>query len=101
MPDLDLAKYIDHTSLKPEATSPAYEKLCAEAMAHRFFSVCIPPAYVSVARRLVQGSSVKVCTVAGFPHGLNLGVTKAFETSAAVREGADEIDMVINVSALK
>src|SRR5262245_35636427 len=101
MTDLDLAKHIDHTLLKPEAASSAYEKLCGEAVANGFFSVCIPPVHVSLAKPHLERSSVKVCTVVGFPHGLNLSSTKAFETRQAVDEGADEIDMVINVSALK
>jgi deoxyribose-phosphate aldolase len=101
MPDLDLAKYIDHTILKPDAAAPAYEQLCREAVAHRFCAVCVPPMYVALARRQLQGSSVKVCTVVGFPHGLNLSSTKAFEAEQAVQQGADEVDMVMNISALK
>jgi deoxyribose-phosphate aldolase len=96
-----LAKYIDHTLLKPEAASAAYKQLFAEALEYQFFSVCIPPSMVSLAKRALAGSSVKICTVVGFPHGLNLVATKVFETKLAIDQGADEIDMVINISALK
>jgi deoxyribose-phosphate aldolase len=96
-----LAKHIDHTLLKPDAATAAYKQLFAEAVEYQFFSVCIPPSIVSAAKRAVAGSSVKICTVVGFPHGLNLTPTKVFETKLAIDQGADEIDMVINISALK
>lgn len=96
-----LAKYIDHTLLKPDAPASAYKQLFAEAMEYQFFSVCVPPTMVSAARRALTGSGVKICTVVGFPHGLNLVATKVFEAKLAIDQGADEIDMVLNISALK
>jgi deoxyribose-phosphate aldolase len=97
----DLAKYIDHTLLKPEAVAAAYDPLCREAAEYGFFAVCVPPSYVALAKSHLAGSEVKICTVVGFPHGLNRPVVKAFEAERAVEDGADEIDMVLNVSALK
>lgn len=97
----ELARMIDHTLLKPDATAAAIERLCAEARRHGFFSVCVNPAHVARCKALLGGSSVKVCTVAGFPLGAQLPETKAFEARQAVLDGADEVDMVINVGALK
>ena len=97
----ELAKKIDHTLLKPEARAKDYERLCNEAMAHGFFSVCVPPTYVPLARKLLRNSEVKVCTVIGFPHGLNDSPTKVFELQRAFDCGADEFDVVMNISALK
>lgn len=94
-------QYIDHTLLKPEATLGQIEKLCAEAREHEFFSVCINSYYVKKAVQFLSGSSVKVCTVVGFPLGASTMETKRFEAMKAIAEGAREIDMVINVSAIK
>lgn len=96
-----LAPFIDHTLLKPEAPASAYKQLMIEALQYQFFSVCIPPTYVSMAKRHLSQSSVKICTVVGFPYGFNTTSSKVFESKQAVDHGADEIDMVINVSALK
>lgn len=96
-----LASMIDHTVLKPEATRGEVEKLCREAVEYGFASVCINPYYVKMAAGLVSGSSVKVCTVIGFPLGANTTEVKTFEAVKAVEEGATEVDMVINVGALK
>lgn len=96
-----LAKFIDHTLLKPDASAAQYKQLFQEAVAHQFYSVCVPPYYVSLAKRSVAGSGVKICTVVGFPHGLSTTSTKVFETRQAIDQGAEEIDMVMNVSALK
>jgi deoxyribose-phosphate aldolase len=97
----DLAKYIDHTLLKPEATQDQIEKLCAEAVQYGFASVCVNPTWVRMCRELTRSSDVLVCTVAGFPLGANTTATKAYETQKAIEEGADEIDMVINIGRLK
>jgi len=94
-------KYIDHTLLKATATKAEIEKICEEAIAHSFKSVCVNPHFVSYAKELLRDSDVLVCTVIGFPLGANTTEAKAFETMDAVRNGADEIDMVINVGALK
>jgi len=96
-----LAKMIDHTLLKPEATPADIEKLCAEAKAHGFFSVCVNPTNVKQARALLRGTAVKVCAVVGFPLGAAAPEIKALEARKAIREGANEIDMVINIGALK
>lgn len=95
------AKLIDHTLLKPVATQTDIERLCNEARQHGFCSVCVNPYWVSFAKKQLQGSDVKVCTVIGFPLGANTTAIKAAETKDAVANGADEIDMVINVGALK
>lgn len=92
---------IDHTLLKPEATTQAVEELCREAAENCFASVCINPTFVLLAARLLTGTPVKVCTVVGFPLGTHLPEVKAFETRRAVQDGAHEIDMVINIGALK
>lgn len=97
----DLSKFIDHTLLKPEATLDQVTQLCAEAAKYRFVSVCINPFWVPVCKRLLTGHPVKVCTVIGFPLGANSSETKASEARRAVMDGADEVDMVINVGALK
>ncbi len=96
-----LARFIDHTLLKPEATAAQIAQLCAEAREHQFASVCINPANVAQAARLLAGSSVAVCTVVGFPLGANLTEVKAYEAQQAMQQGAAEIDLVINVGALK
>jgi deoxyribose-phosphate aldolase len=96
-----LAAVIDHTLLKPEATPVEIEKLCEEAMSFGFFSVCINPCWVRLAHERVSSSSVKVCTVAGFPLGANDTRTKLQEAAAAREQGAAEVDMVINIGALR
>ena len=93
--------YIDQTLLKPEATSEQIETLCVEAKKHGFRAVCIQPYYLNKARELLKDSKVMPITVIGFPLGANNTVTKVFETQNAVKLGAQEIDMVINISALK
>ena len=97
----DIARYIDHTILKPEATIEDIKKLCQEAVEHQFAAVCINPTYVKLAQEITKGSGVKVCTVVGFPLGAHLPEIKAMEARRAIREGAKEIDMVINIGALK
>lgn len=97
----DLAKYIDHTNLRPDATAKDIAKLCREAKKYGFASVCVHPCEVKRAAKLLKGSGVKVCTVVGFPLGKNDISTIVFEATAALREGADELDFVINTGALK
>lgn len=97
----DLAARIDHTLLKAEATSDEIRELCREAREHLFASVCVNPGFVALASDLLRGSPVKVCTVVGFPLGATTTFTKVSETKEAVANGADEIDMVINIGALK
>ncbi|HEU0294004.1 MAG TPA: deoxyribose-phosphate aldolase [Anaerolineales bacterium] len=99
--DLKLAKMIDHTLLKPDATQQEIAQLCFEARKYEFASVCVNPTWVKLCARLLQGSIVKVCTVIGFPLGATSSETKAFETKTAIDQGATEIDMVINIGALK
>ena len=99
--DLNLAKMIDHTLLKPDATQQEIAQLCFEARKYGFASVCVNPTWVSLCAELLKGSPVKVCTVIGFPLGATSSETKAFETETAIRQGATEIDMVINIGALK
>ena len=101
LPPRDIPQLIDHTILRPDATRANIEPLCREALQHKFCSVCVNPTWVSLARQLLDGSSVQVCCVVGFPLGANLPETKALEARAAIRQGAKEIDMVINVGALK
>ncbi len=96
-----LASMIDHTLLKPEATQAQVEQLCDEAKQHGFASVCVNPTHVRLCAQRLKGSSVKVCTVVGFPLGATLPEVKAFETQQALEAGASEIDMVINIGALK
>jgi deoxyribose-phosphate aldolase len=100
-PDQKLAKMIDHTLLKPDATQQEIAQLCFEAKKYGFASVCVNPTWVSLCAQLLQGSPVKVCTVIGFPLGATSSETKAFETETAIKQGATEIDMVINIGALK
>jgi deoxyribose-phosphate aldolase len=101
IPPEKLVKLIDHTVLKPEATEADIEKLCKEAAEYKFYSVCVNPSWVAKARQLLRGTSVKVCAVAGFPLGAQSPQIKAMEARRALREGAAEIDMVINIGALK
>lgn len=98
---VELNKYIEHTLLKQDAVKEDFEKLFAEAKEHNFLGVCINPAYVKMAKSALADTDVKVVTVIGFPLGANKTEVKAFEASCAVADGADEVDMVINVSALK
>jgi deoxyribose-phosphate aldolase len=97
----ELAAMIDHTMLKPEATASEIDVLCQEARQYGFWSVCVNTSWVSRCRDLLRGSQVKVCCVVGFPLGAMDSRTKAYETREAIANGADEIDMVINVGALK
>lgn len=99
--NINLNEYIDHTLLKPEATLVMIEKLCQEAKKYYFKAVCINPFYVSHAVALLKNSNVKVCTVVGFPLGANTTNTKVAETINAINNGAQEIDVVINIGALK
>ena len=92
---------IDHTLLKPDATEREIEKLCREAKEYGFASVCVNPTWVATCARLVRGSSVAVCSVVGFPLGATTADMKQYETRRAIFDGAREIDMVINVGALK
>jgi len=98
---MDINSKIDHTLLKPEATSDMIENLCREALEFGFAAVCVNPYYVTRAKNLLKGSNIKVATVVGFPLGANTKEVKAFEARKAVEDGADEIDMVINIGALK
>jgi len=97
----DMAKMIDHTNLNPTATVEDIKKLCEEASEHEFASVCVNPIYVPLSAKLLEESSVKVCTVVGFPLGANTTETKSFETRNAIKNGAQEIDMVMNIGAFK
>ena len=99
--DAALAGMIDHTLLKPEATREQIAQLCFEARKHNFASVCINPTWVELCAQLLQGSPVKVCTVIGFPLGATSPEVKVFEANQAIEHGASEIDMVINIGALK
>ncbi|MFH2069621.1 MAG: deoxyribose-phosphate aldolase [Elusimicrobiota bacterium] len=96
-----IGSLIDHTLLKANATQEEIGKLCEEARKFKFASVCINPAYVSMCAQLLKGSGVRVCTVVGFPLGATTPTAKAIESRDAVANGADEIDMVINIGALK
>ncbi|MGD6898962.1 deoxyribose-phosphate aldolase [Bacillus infantis] len=97
----NVAKMIDHTLLKADATKEQIEVLCSEAKEYSFASVCVNPAWVSYASELLEGSGVDVCTVIGFPLGASTSEVKAFETKNAIENGATEVDMVINIGALK
>ena len=98
---MELNKYIDHTNLKNTSTLKDIEKLCNEAIKYRFASVCVYPYYVRLASNLLKNSNVEVCTVIGFPSGMSTKETKVYEAIDAVEKGATEIDMVINIAALK
>lgn len=99
--DEKISRSIDHTLLKPDATFTQIHHLVDEAREHNFYSVCVNPSYVATCAELLKGSGVQVCTVIGFPLGANSSATKAFETAHAIKDGADEVDMVINIGALK
>lgn len=98
---MNLAKVIDHTLLKPTATREQIETLCREAAEHGFCSVCVNPYWVPLAAKMLKGTGVKTCTVIGFPLGANTTDVKVFEAKTALENGADELDMVINIGALK
>lgn len=98
---MNIAKYIDHTILKPEATVEDVKKLCKEAKEYNFASVCVNACYAKLVSTELSGSDVKTCVVVGFPLGAMTKEAKAFETTQAIENGATEIDMVINVGALK
>ncbi|MDZ7844806.1 MAG: deoxyribose-phosphate aldolase [Anaerolineales bacterium] len=100
-PDEEIAALIDHTLLKPEAVSDQITTLCEQAREYRFASVCVNPVHVKLCGSLLGSSSVKVCTVVGFPLGASATPVKVYETAKAVEQGAEEIDMVINIGALK
>lgn len=97
----EIARMIDHTLLKPEATRAQIEQLCAEARQHGFATVCVNPVWVSLCADLLRGAETRVCTVVGFPLGANRAEVKACEAALAIEQGASEIDMVMNVGALK
>ena len=99
--DPDLASLIDHTLLKPDATADQIAQLCYEARKFKFASVCVNPTHVKLCAELLQGTQVKVCTVIGFPLGASAPEVKAFEAQTAIKDGATEIDMVLNIGALK
>ncbi len=101
LPSPELARYIDHTLLKPESTQAQVDKLCAEAIEYKFYSVCVNSTWVTQCARKLRGTGVKVCAVVGFPLGAMDSRAKGLETRYAVENGASEIDMVINVGALK
>ena len=98
---MNLASYIDQTFLRADATEEEIEKLCSESVKYGFASVCVNPFWVKTCKRVLKKTQVKVCTVVGFPLGANVSCVKAFEAEQAVKDGADEIDMVINIGALK
>ncbi len=97
----DIAGLIDHTILKPEATAEDVRRVCAEARTHGFASVCVNPYWTPLVAKELAGSPVKVCVVIGFPLGASSTVIKAAETTAAIRDGAQEIDMVLNIGELR
>jgi deoxyribose-phosphate aldolase len=101
LPDKNIAGKIDHTLLKPDATPDEIQKLCDEAAKFKFASVCVNPGYVSLCKNLLKGSGVKVCTVIGFPLGSTTTEVKRFEAEQAIQNGAEEIDMVMNVGQHK
>jgi deoxyribose-phosphate aldolase len=97
----ELAGLIDHTILKPYSSEHDIERLCQEAIEYGFWSVCVNPSYVSLASHFVRNTKVKVCSVLGFPFGANTLEVKVYEAKKAIQDGADEIDMVINLGALR
>lgn len=101
MDKLEIAKKIDHTLLKANATYNDIEKLCEEAKKYSFYSVCINPFFVPYVKKILKGSDVKICCVVGFPLGCTPSISKYLETREAIASGADEIDMVMNISAFK
>ena len=101
MPKINIAKMIDHTLLSPTATFDDFKKLCDEAVANNFHAVCVPPFMVKTCKTALSAKDVKVCSVVGFPLGTNFYLTKAVEAKQLINLGADELDCVINISALK
>lgn len=101
MEERNIAKYIDHTLLKANATEAQIRRLCEEAREYHFASVCVNTCYVPLAAELLKGSGVKTCCVVGFPLGAMSTAAKAFEAADAVKNGAEEVDMVINIGAVK
>lgn len=97
---MNIASYIDHTILKPTTLRSDIEKLCAEALEYKFAAVCVPPNFVVLAKNLTEESDVKVATVIGFPFGYSNIQAKVAEVNQAIKDGADELDIVINISAL-
>jgi len=97
----ELARFFDHTLLKPEATQAQVEALCQEAIRYGFYAVCVNPSYVSLATSVLKGTGIKVCSVVGFPLGATLPEVKAFEAEKVIAMGAEEIDMVMNIGAMK
>ncbi len=98
---IDIARFIDHTLLKPDATEEMIENLCNEAKKYNFYAVCINPYYVKLAKNILRNSNVKIATVIGFPLGASTSKTKALEAEESIKDGADELDMVISIAALK
>ena len=98
---MDIAQMIDHSLLKPEVTEEEIKRLCGEGKKYGFASVCVNPIWVSFCVDLLKGASVKICTVSGFPLGANKPEVKAKEAEIAIKEGADEVDMVANIGALR
>ncbi len=97
----DYSSYFDHTILKPDAVSADIRTLCSEAKDHKFFSVCVNPYWIPLCMEQLKGTTVEICTVIGFPLGANTTRAKVFEAEQAVRAGATEIDVVMNIGALK
>ncbi len=98
---MDIARMIDHTLLRTDATRAQIEQLCLEGKKYNFASVCMNPVWVSLCKEVLAGSGVKICTVSGFPLGASTSVIKAQEAEIGIKDGADEIDMVMNVGAFK
>lgn len=98
---MNIAHYIDHTILKPTTTSDEIKRLCEEAVEYGFAAVCVPPPFVNQAKKYLSGASVRVATVIGFPFGYSATAAKQAETEQAIVDGADELDMVINLTALR
>lgn len=98
---MNIAQYIDHTILKPTTTLEDIKKICAEAIENKFAAVCVPPPFVRNAKMILKDSEVKVATVIGFPFGYSVAKAKIFEMQQALEDGADEIDVVVNLIALK
>lgn len=101
MTKAELARLIDHTVLGPDTSRAAVERACAEAIEHGFYAVCIPPRYTALAKSLLRTTGVRVCTTIGFPHGQHRPEVKACEATYAKLDGVDEVDMVVDVAALK
>ena len=98
---MELNKYIEHTLLKPNCTENEIINLCAEAVEHKFYGVCVPPFYVQLAKKAIKKADIKIITVIGFPLGYNSVSSKVEETKKAITSGADEVDMVMNIAAFK